>query len=368
MSLDNKEEFDDWFGHVDDSQPVAPLQNIKDREILRKGLWQHISAKTLDTAKNQPKQSLALIHRLRIPIAVAASLLLTIGIGYLVISPSPKKNQDYTSVKPGREAASLTLSDGRKIILADSHLGQVASEDGLVISKTKDGELRYELGTTDSQAIGSNTLTTSNGETYTIKLPDGTLAKLNAASSVTYPVNFGKTERRLKMTGEVYFEVAKRNHSENGSRMSFFVETEGQNIQVLGTHFNVNAYRDKPFVKTTLVEGSVRVSAKNGRSVVLLPGQQSTVAGDISVAAADMESQLAWINGDFVFKREELQSILLKISRWYDVEIDCPSTLGQLRFTGMVSRKQPLSDVMEMISSLGKVKLSLKERRLIVTP
>lgn len=367
MSLKNKEEFYRWFNLADDSKPVEPLQNPQNKENLRQELWKRIGAGILKHEETEGRPS-SIVRRLRIPLAAAASLLLILGLGYLSLSPLQKDSDKNTMIKPGREAASLTLSDGRKIYLADSHLGQVAQEDGLVISKTKNGELSYEVRTSDEAASGSNTLSTANGETYTIKLPDGSLAKLNAASSLSYPVNFGKQERKVKMTGEVYFEVTKVQQPGKTEKMPFIVETAQQHIQVLGTRFNVNAYKEEPFIRTTLVEGSVRVSLANGQTALLSPGEQSLVDGDISVDVADMESQLAWINGDFVFKREELKNILSKISRWYDVDIDCPPALAQLRFTGMVSRSQPLADVMEMISSLGKIKLTLKERRLIVTP
>ncbi len=370
MNSKNKEEFDRWFQSVDDQQPVDLLKNIVEKEGLRQELWQRVATNTIVEDESEVKRKpYSLVRRLRVPVAIAASLLLTLTFGYLFLNSSKRTEQNQVAaVKPGREAASLTLSDGKKILLVDLQVGQVATEEGLTISKTKNGELTYEVKAAKGEGSGFNILSTSKGETYTIKLPDGSLAKLNAASSLSYPVNFGKHERRVKMTGEVYFEVAKVDLPDHTGRMPFFVETAQQQIQVLGTQFNVNAYKEEPYIQTTLVEGSVRVSTSSGRSALLRPGQQAMVANDISVGAADMESQLAWINGDFVFKREELKSILYKISRWYDVEIDCPESLGKLRFTGMVARSQPLADVMEMISALGKIKLTLKERRLVVTP
>ncbi|MNT25034.1 fec operon regulator FecR [compost metagenome] len=169
------------------------------------------------------------------------------------------------------------------------------------------------------------------------------------------------------MTGEVYFEIKKLVRPEGKGNIPFFVETDKQEIQVLGTHFNVNAYGDENTVRTTLVEGSVNVRCNSGQSVLLKPGQQAVLTGTLEVREADIQQQLAWVNGDFIFRGETLENVLRQVSRWYDVDVECPAHIGQLRFNGMVSRSQPISSIIKMIQSTKKAKVTLNERRFVVT-
>jgi transmembrane sensor len=247
-------------------------------------------------------------------------------------------------------------------------MGKLAVQSGTEIEKTASGEVSYhspeKIGQIES--VSFNTITTPRGGQYLITLPDGTKAWLNAASSLSYPVNFQTKERRVKMTGEVYFEVAKR-LLPGGQRIPFFVETDKQQIQVLGTHFNVSAYGDDPAVKTTLLEGSVKITSRNKETALLRPGQMASLTEHIQVKDADVVQELAWKNGDFIFRGETLESALRQISRWYDLDVQCPPHLGRLRFNGMISRSQPLSMIVETIQLTKLVKITLKERRLIVT-
>jgi len=213
-----------------------------------------------------------------------------------------------------------------------------------------------------------NKIATNRGNQYQIILPDGSKAFLNANSTLTYPLKFSENERHVHMTGEVYFEIAKiETEMGGGKRIPFYVETANQKIEVLGTHFNVNAYDDEPYTTTTLLEGSVRVSSKKrNESVLLKPGQRALLNEALRVENVDISQEVAWINGDFVFKGEELVSLLRKVSRWYNVDVACPERLEKLKFDGMVSRSQPLSTIIDMLQTTGKVKLTLNGRRLIV--
>lgn len=307
---------------------------------------------------------------------VAASLLL-VAAGSIVayrwkdkLLPKASRPAEMAIV-PGGEEARLTLDDGTVISLADASNGTIAEQAGIRIEKDKDGNLIYHAdGGAASSRTAYNTISTPDGGQYTVVLPDGSKAFLNAASSLRYPVQFAQDQRRVTMTGEVYFEIAKqvKPGSKPSDRIPFYVDTDKQQIEVLGTHFNVNAYRNEPSVVTTLVEGSVRVKAANdGQTVVLRPGQQAVLATTLQVREADIEQQIAWTNGDFVFHGEELQSILRKVERWYDIDVDCPAQLGRLRFEGIVSRKQPLSAIVDMVQATGKAKIQLKERRMTVT-
>ncbi|MGM1430194.1 FecR domain-containing protein [Sphingobacterium lactis] len=279
--------------------------------------------------------------------------------------------QHAPDILPGGDKALLTLADGSVISLSDAQNGTIATQGGIRIEKDAEGNIRYLVDRKNqTSTLAMNTVATPNGGQYRITLPDGSQAWLNAASSLTYPVHFSKNERRVKMTGEVYFEIAKLKQTNGKDNVPFFVETDKQEIKVLGTQFNVNAYENEPFIQTTLVEGSVQVTAsKTGKQVRLQPGQQAILNGQLRVETADIQQQLAWKNGDFIFREENLQQVLRQVARWYNIEIICPDHLGQLRLNGMISRSKPLSTVIDMIETThkDKIKLALKERRLIVT-
>lgn len=305
---------------------------------------------------------------------IAASLLLIGSLSYLILRQSFLSEPDHhkqSVVIPGEDKALLTLADGSTISLDEVAVGTLALEGGVRVEKTKSGQLIYSVSESQSSnRNASNTITTPKGGQYRLTLPDGSKAWLNASSTLHYPLHFEHHERRVKMTGEVYFEIAKMEKHQHGrvERIPFYVETAHQEIQVLGTHFNVNSYPDEPGIVTTLLEGSVRVtSSLNGESILLRPGQQSFLDKHLVVSTADVEQQVAWTAGDFVFKSEPLASILRKVSRWYDVDIVCPPHLGKLKFDGIVSRSQPLNAIMDMVEITGKAKLKLTERRIIVT-
>ncbi|WP_318271279.1 FecR family protein [Sphingobacterium cellulitidis] len=307
-------------------------------------------------------------------IKAVAAMLFFIGSATLIIYNTQLKTIDtaqpagqQNDILPGSDKALLTLSDGFTVSLSAAENGRIALQEGLEIEKTKEGEIVYTLKDNSSKKSSAfNSVVTPNGGQYRVTLPDGSKALLNAASSLTYPVHFSDKERRVKMTGEVYFEIAKATNSKN-KRIPFFVETARQEIQVLGTNFNVNAYNDENYQSTILVEGSVGLKSTTDQAYTMLkPGQKATLGSTISVTEANIKQDLAWINGNFIFQREELQSILRKISRWYDLDIECPQELGKMKFTGKVSRNQPLSAVIAMISATDKIQVQLKERRLIV--
>ncbi|WP_286859232.1 MULTISPECIES: FecR family protein [Sphingobacterium] len=303
----------------------------------------------------------------------AAAILLFVGLGALLwlwipqgAKPSEQLVHQKNRITPGSDRAILKLADGSTISLSDAAKGSIADQGGVKVQKTAEGEIVYAAIDKRASTQSYNSINTPNGGQYRVTLPDGSRAWLNAASSLTYPVEFGKKERRVKMTGEVYFEIAKITN-ENKERVPFFVETDKQVIQVLGTTFNVNAYADEPYDCTTLLEGSIRlVAAHSGKSELLKPGQQALVGNNMLLSEADIQQNLAWINGYFIFRREDLGGILRKIARWYDVTVECPPELSTMKFTGKVSRSQSLSAVTEMIASINKVKLEIKERRIIV--
>lgn len=309
-------------------------------------------------------------------IGIAAMFTLVAGLTYLVINNNNQQQERFViskekDIAPGKDKAFLTLSDGRKIDLANADNGKLASENGLEIMKTADGKLIYKTSSGKSSSQGFNTISTPIGGQYTIILPDGSKVWLNAGSSLTYPTAFEQNGRSVSLTGEGYFEVA---HIEGKTgKLPFAVSvrkgnTELEKVEVLGTHFNINAYADEPSVKTTLLQGSVRVDINKEQKAVLKPGQQSRLTnGQVQLQAADTEMAVAWKNGEFVF-REDLHSAMRKVARWYDVEVVYDeSAPDQLMLGGWMSRGTNISEVLNHIQLTGKVHFKLEGRRVTVS-
>jgi len=376
LAIDTDEKFveaclkEAWHNDMEQSRPEiaeAEMMDFKERFYTRQNALAQVPPGKDQTGNHSS------VFRFRGWIRAAAAVMALMGISLFIYNKAyntieGRLVQQNKEILPGGEKALLTLADGSVISLSDTPAGKLALQGGLQVKKTGEGEIVYS---TDKGKLplsaAINTIVTPRGGQYRVTLPDGTKAWLNAASSLSYPLQFAKNERRVKMTGEVYFEVAKATQPNSMERVPFYVETDKQEVQVLGTHFNVNAYPDEDAVKTTLIEGSVRVQGHNGKTALLQPGQQALLAEHIRVEEADIKQQLAWKNGDFIFRGETLESALRQVSRWYDVDVECPSHLGKLRFNGMISRAQPLSMIIEMIQLTKKAKVIVKERRLIVT-
>jgi transmembrane sensor len=209
-----------------------------------------------------------------------------------------------------------------------------------------------------------NTISTPNGGEWQIRLPDGSTVWLNAASSIQYSLNIGTAKQRIvKLDGEAYFEVAK------DAAHPFIVETDKQSVEVLGTHFNINSYHDEIVTKTTLLEGSVRVlHHSSNQSEILKPGEQSIVsASGIDVKGVDMDEAIAWKNGYFMFNNEKQESILRKVARWYNVEIEYADPAAkEVMYYGTVSRFEKISKILTKFEQTGEVRFDIKGNKVIV--
>lgn len=303
-------------------------------------------------------------------IAAVAAVLTAIVTGVYFFnyrSANPPSNvkvevQDPYDVIPGEFGATLTMANGRKINLADVSKGEVGRESGIIITKTDDGRLVYEIDKKDADPNALNTLSTARGETYQVLLPDGSLVYLNAASSLTYTAALMQNGKRVvKLTGEGYFEVAK------DKLHPFIVQTNRQEIEVLGTHFNISSYDDDAVVKTTLLEGSVKISA-SGDSKILKPGQQAKLyEGKIQINDTDTDLAVAWKNNEFVIESENIETIMKMISRWYNVEVIYMGERTKQRFSGKVSRFDKMSKVLEIVESTGEARFDVKDRTVYVS-
>lgn len=300
----------------------------------------------------------------------AACLLFSLSLGgYFLIKPPLRAERVATNhdVSPGGNKATLTLADGRVIVLDEAENGKLAEQSGIAIKKTADGQLIYDLqgsATTGgrSEAV-INTISTPKGGQYQAILPDGTRVWLNAASSISFPARFSAAERVVEMHGEAYFEVAK---DENAP---FQVRSGNHVVEVLGTHFNINSYSEEDKIITTLLEGSVKVLS-GSRSGLIAPGQQSQVSksgsGIIKVLDADTEKAIAWKNGLFSFNNDDIKSIMGQVARWYDVEVIYEGAITKEKFFGEISRSSKLSDVFKILE-LNNVHFKIKDKTVTVT-
>ena len=264
-------------------------------------------------------------------------------------------------IAPGKLGATLTLANGIKIDLSAAANGLIADQNGVTISKTSEGKLVYTTKDLNSNIQELNTLSTVNGQQYEVTLPDGSQIWLNSASTLTYPANFAQLDKRkVELNGEAYFEVAK-----DKSR-PFIVRTDRQEVEVLGTHFNINSYRNERATKTTLLEGSVRVSDSKTQKV-LLPGQQSLLTDEsLSVSKVDTEEAVAWKQGDFIFRNEAFDAVLRQVARWYNVEVVDSTRRAGVRLSGTISKSQTLSTVLKALEVTGEIKFKIEGKRVTV--
>lgn len=283
-----------------------------------------------------------------------------------------KKIRPYASdVLPGRNKAVLVLADGRKISLTDANNGDVLKESGLAITKTSDGQLVYTVSDTETGKgnnnlnNGFNTIETPNGGMWEVKLPDGSSVWLNAASSLTYPLSFSKGQKRVvELKGEAYFEV------KEDKLHPFVVKTLKQDVEVLGTHFNINAYVDEAAVKTTLLEGSVKVvsSQTEHKPEILKPGEQSILtAKGFDIKQVDVDEVIDWKKGYFMFNNEKQESIMRKIARWYNVQVEYADPRAkEVTYYGSISRFENVSKILRKFEQTGEVRFEVNNNKITV--
>jgi transmembrane sensor len=320
--------------------------------------------------------------------AAAAMLVLLTGAAYYLHTKqqaalfAKKEETLKNDVEPGSNKAVLTLSNGTTIVLDDASNGVVAEQGNTKVLKPEDGQLLYTLdGNSENEPLSYNTLATPRSGQYQLVLPDGSKVWLNSESSIHYPIAFTGSERRVQITGEAYFEVAKRQLI-TGKKMPFIVEKGDMQVEVLGTHFNVNAYSDERAIKTTLLEGKVRVVKRSGAaqqlSAILTPGEQAVIADGpgkanrsdnnrIKVNKADVDDVVAWKNGLFHFENADIKTVMRQIARWYDVDVVYEGTAVKNDPLFIeISRNTRLSDVLKVLQESGSAKFAIHGKKITV--
>ncbi|MBD0723774.1 hypothetical protein B6A10_01120 [Flavobacterium sp. L1I52] len=299
-------------------------------------------------------------------IAIAASIIVAIGIGTFTLfqkeapSTSVITSKEKNDKAPGKSGAILTLSDGSKIVLDSVGNGVLANQNNTLVSK-KNGKLVYK--TSKNAQLAYNTMTTPRARQYNLELSDGTKVWLNASSSIMFPTSFAPNERKVILTGEAYFEVAK------DKKRPFRVVVNNMLVNVLGTHFNINAYDDETSVNTTLLEGSVLITEKT-KKVLLKPGQQAQKqkSGVITINDnVNIEAVMGWKNGVFYFEKASLQTVLRQLSRWYNVDVVFEKDIPERIFEGEIQRNLQLSQVLKILEK-NKVHFKIDGNILRVIP
>lgn len=267
-------------------------------------------------------------------------------------------------VAPGGNKAVLTLADGSQVVLDSIKNGTLAEQEGTIVSKTEDGQLTYRPADHAGVKVQYNSITTPKGGEYKLTLSDGTKIWLNANSTLKYPTSFTAATRQVQMTGEIYFEVA------HDKKKPFHVQIGDMDVEVLGTHFNIQAYEDEKEIRTTLVEGAVKVKSSE-QSALLKPGQQIVYNAAnnhlTNPAKVNLEEVTAWKEGYFLFNQSSLQDVLQQIMRWYDIEIKYLGEIPNRKFSGGMSRHSNLSDVLKILKESG-IQFKLKGNTLMVAP
>jgi ferric-dicitrate binding protein FerR (iron transport regulator) len=305
---------------------------------------------------NNAPQRVHRIHFLRRPwLRYAAAILVLIGAaGYFWLRNDSRRMSGERvasigpmAIKAASNGAVLTLADGSNIVLDTPGNRLVAAQNGAKVL-LRNGQLVYDPTETSVGGTVYNTITTAKGRQFNIVLPDGTKVYLNAASSVRYPTAFTGKERRVEVSGEAYFEVAK--NADLPFRVSINRQTE---VEVLGTSFNLNAYQDESSIDATLVEGAIRV-VKDAEKMVLQPGEQARIAGNIYVVKnADVGKAVAWRNGIFNFEGVGLREMMRQLERWYDIEVVYGENVPDVKFFGKISRRVDLATVLAALKGFG---------------
>jgi ferric-dicitrate binding protein FerR (iron transport regulator) len=370
---EEKELLNKWYHSFNDAAVDVRLTSMQNEDQIA----ERIKLRLLSTVQNSTVAKAERPHRIwwRIPAAAAVFLLIASSI-FFIFNPKNKKQElaktelnrptPVNDIAPGGNKAVLTLADGSSIVLDSAANGTLTQQGNIKVQKLDNGQLAYTVNgkqVTENDEAFYNTISTPRGGQYQVTLADGTQVWLNAASSIRFPVVFTGAERKVEITGEVYFEVSKN------AAIPFKVKTAASEVVVLGTHFIVNAYDDEAAVKTTLLEGSVKIIAAGQPIKYLQPGQQSAInkQGTITVLNnADIEEALAWKNGRFQFNSADLKSILRQISRWYDVDVVYKGNVN-LHFTGQLTRNDNVSKVFEELVLTGEVHFKIEGKKIIVT-
>lgn len=385
LTASEQKELDDWVNKSEANRRF--FREATDEKLMTEELYQfnkqdvtqrlNNTLKSIDPEAEIPEKSL--LVRLK-KYTIAASIILIGGATVFIWNRVSSKKEitqtktyniptsditlnQQSDVAPGTEKATLILSDGSKITLDSTANGTIAQQGNATVLK-ENGLLAYNSDKSKMQSkIFYNTLTTDKGQEFpSLVLSDGTKVWLNSVSSITYPTSFNSNERVVDVTGEAFFAVAK------DARKPFRVNVNGMKIEVLGTQFNVNSYSDETAIKTSLLEGSVKIIADNKVSF-LKPGQQASLRADGKIKITDdmnIDKVISWKNKSFYFSGDDLKTVMRQLSRWYDVDVAYEGNIANPTLSGMISRNRNLSEVLKALE-LNDIHFKIDGKKITVT-
>lgn len=378
-TVPNDEEWKERLSHIWNSfEPLEKMEPSKAdaalKEILKKENKKSSNIKVL-----KPRYNSVSGQMMRWSVAAAAiiGILIILSVIYLSKRP-PAASQDSASnnitgqndIKPGGNKATLTLANGKTIVLNSIHNGLLTSQQNSKIIKVSSGLLKFTQQPTDNRQLSTvsyNTLSTPLGGQYQAILPDGSKVWLNAGSSLKFPVVFSGGERKVMVSGEAYFEIVQNSHS---PFIVHIISPNGKDkgmVEVLGTDFNINAYDDESDIKTTLIDGSIKVLNGND-SKMLAPGEQAEMKGGGSIKlnkSIDLNQVIAWKNGLFDFEGNNIEEVMQQLAKWYDIQVDYQN-VPSAQYVGTISRNSNISEVLRMLEMTGTVHFKVTGRTVTV--
>lgn len=376
-SLDNKQAFEALHDTAYLHHALQKLASYSDSEAknweLIKGQLTSQSHLTIMPARQAPSGNKYFYHFKRYGWVAAVLFLIVGSVLYATLyRNTPLTSQESTllaQVPTGTTGAILTLADGRQIVLDSLANGAIATQNGSDVLLNS-GQLAYNASALSGDDVTYNTMTTPNGRQFSVVLPDGSTVWLNAASSITFPTAFTKKERRVSITGEVYFEI------KPNVQKPFFVDVANvSEVRVLGTHFNINAYNNETVIKTTLLEGSVQVSRKGARQqsggthqntlgVVLRPGEQAGIQLNNHAAPVvqkvNPNKVMAWKNDFFNFDNITFSEAMRQLERWYNIKVVYDNGTPKINLFGEISRSLSLQEVLHILAGV-ELKFKMEE-------
>ncbi|UBM60593.1 FecR family protein [Marinilongibacter aquaticus] len=378
-----------WFGQLSEDEKVLVMEAFQSLSKGRKwpetpemDRWSQAIESRIDALEGAEKEPFLPIRKFWKPLPwVAAAAAVFVAV-YMFLPKASLENKLTAKAEISKalekeqfavpeKAAVLMLNNGAVYTLSESSINEI-NEEGVSLEKGNDGFFLFQNTAASTNSQTQLVRTPASGQ-VNIQLPDGTRVWLNALSSISFPSQFSEGPRIVDLEGEAYFEVSKLNV--NGVRKPFRVRTGRQEIEVLGTHFNVNSYADEDAIKTTLLEGRIVVHVKQAQvnaketQVQLLPGQQSVLTKNetlLKVENVDSQMAVSWKEGFFNFKETEIREVMRQLARWYDIEIEYQGEVKHERFTGYLPKSMNLETLLQILEEGGGVKLEYENRKLHV--
>jgi hypothetical protein len=372
-----KEKLDEFF--EENSNSIEASKSIENVSKLEDKIFNYIQFGIKEQVKKE--STLNRMPYLQIAASVLVIFLFSTTIYFYRSSLASKSQMPIAQgvvkmedKQPAKNIAILTLGNNSQIVLDEASNGEIAQESGVSILKTDKGELVYKIRNSNNLSTNDlnkyNTISTPMGGKFKVILPDGSLVVLNAASTLKYPVHFDEKLRKVSFTGEAYFEIAKL-EDKRKKRVPFYVYSNDQIVEVLGTHFNINSYDNEEYSKTTLLEGSVKIINEKSAATakILKPGQQAVIKrGDVQtkIIIADEAQALAWKDGYFLFKNTNIKDVVNELERWYNVDIQYEDEMEFENITGYISRNVKISSVLKMLQLSGIVDYEISGSTIII--